>query len=84
MRKIFQKILRNIKIDDKYFFHMGREQLSHNALRQLFLYENGKLIFYIKQRKRTFTYPEFLSMAWPIGFKRFFVSPDAQWVVLQK
>jgi|SRR3989338_4453884 len=79
-----QNILKNIKIDNTYLFHMEREQLEHNALRQLFLYENGKLIFYTRQRKRTLTYAEFLKMAWQAGFKRVFKSPHLQWIVLEK
>ncbi|GEM_PF-2604317 len=79
-----QNILKNIKIDNRHFFHMERQQLGHNAIRELFLYENGKLIFYNRQRKRTLTYPEFLKMAWQAGFKRVFISPYRQWIVLQK
>ena len=79
-----QKIMRNIRIDNRHVFNMKREQLDHNALRELFLYQDGKLIFHVRQRKRTLTYQEFLAMAWQAGFKRVFISQHAQWVVLEK
>ena len=79
-----QNILRNIDMGDGYVMSIKRTQLANNALRELFLHQNGKLIFYNRQRKRTMSYDDFCRLAATIGFKKVYVEPNRQWVVLEK